>query len=49
VRAVEGLWCCGDTVFPFVGTPAAAANGMWVANSLAPVARHWAALDALGV
>jgi hypothetical protein len=46
VVAMPGLYCVGDNVFPYVGTPAAAANGMWVANTLAPVWRHWAAANA---
>jgi hypothetical protein len=45
VLAMRGLYCCGDNTFPFVGTPAVAASGMWVANSLAPVWKHWAAAD----
>lgn len=45
VQAMKGLYCCGDCTFPYVGTPAVAASGMWVANSLAPFWRHWQALD----
>lgn len=45
VMAMEGLYCVGDTTFPFVGTPAVAASGMWVANSLAPWRKHWAACN----
>ena len=45
VLAMPGLYCCGDNTFPYVGTPAVAASGMWVANSLAPVWKHWGAAD----
>jgi phytoene dehydrogenase-like protein len=45
VLAMRGLYCCGDNTFPFVGTPAVAASGMWVANTLAPVWKHWAAAN----
>lgn len=45
VLAMEGLYCCGDNTFPYVGTPAVAASGMWVANTLAPVWKHWRAAD----
>lgn len=47
VMAAPGVWCVGDNVFPGVGTPAAAANGMWVANTIAPWWRHWAAANTL--
>lgn len=45
VMPMRGVYCCGDCVFPFIGTPAAAASGAWVANTLAPVSRHLAALN----
>lgn len=45
VLAMKGLYCCGDNTFPFVGTPAVAASGMWVANTLAPVWKHWQAAN----
>lgn len=45
VQAMKGLYCCGDCTFPYVGTPAVAASGMWVANTLAPVGLHWKALN----
>jgi phytoene dehydrogenase-like protein len=45
VLAMKGLYCCGDNTFPFVGTPAVAASGMWVANTLAPVWKHWRAAN----
>jgi hypothetical protein len=47
VMAMRRLFCVGDGVFPYVGTPAVAATGMWVANTLAPVWKHWAAADAV--
>jgi phytoene dehydrogenase-like protein len=43
--AMEGLYCCGDCTFPWIGTKAVAASGMWVANTIAPVWRHWAAAN----
>jgi hypothetical protein len=43
--AMKGLYCCGDCTFPWIGTPAVAASGMWVANTLAPVWKHWAAAN----
>lgn len=46
---VPGLYVCGDSTWPGIGTPAASASGMWVANSLATPWQHWAALDALGL
>eukprot|EP01025_Chloroclados_australasicus_P044561 TRINITY_DN4839_c0_g1_i4.p1 TRINITY_DN4839_c0_g1~~TRINITY_DN4839_c0_g1_i4.p1 ORF type:complete len:560 (-),score=37.92 TRINITY_DN4839_c0_g1_i4:1081-2760(-) len=48
-KPLRNLYCCGDSTFPGVGTPAVAASGMWVANSLVPVWKHWKAMDALGV
>jgi phytoene dehydrogenase-like protein len=45
VMAMKGLYCCGDNTFPYVGTPAVAASGMWVANTLAPVWKHWQAAN----
>jgi len=45
VLAMKGLYCCGDNTFPYVGTPAVAASGMWVANTLAPVWSHWRAAN----
>lgn len=45
VQAMRDLYCCGDCVFPFIGTPAVAASGMWVANTFAPVTKHWAAIN----
>eukprot|EP00775_Hariotina_reticulata_P013799 gene13799-13920_t len=45
VQAMKGLYCCGDCVFPWIGTPAVAASGAWVANTLAPVWAHWNAVN----
>ena len=47
VVPMNGVFCCGDTTFPGVGTPAVAASGMWVANTLASPWKHWAAADEL--
>lgn len=47
VQPLPGMWCCGDSTFPGVGTPAAAASGMFVANSVASLADHWRAMDEL--
>jgi len=44
---MPGLYVCGDSTWPGIGTPAAAASGMWVANTLVSVGKHWAALDEL--
>lgn len=49
VMPLDNMYCCGDTVFPGVGTPAVAASGMWVANSLVSVPAHWEMLDAVGL
>jgi phytoene dehydrogenase-like protein len=45
VQAMKGLYCCGDCVFPWIGTPAVAASGAWVANTFAPVWAHWNAVN----
>ncbi|CAG9462229.1 unnamed protein product [Pedinophyceae sp. YPF-701] len=47
VCPVPGLFVCGDSTFPGIGTPAAAASGMWVANTLGSLGAHWRAMDAL--
>lgn len=47
VQPMRGMYCCGDCTFPWIGTPAVAASGMWVANTLAPVWKHWAAANAV--
>lgn len=49
VKPLANVFCCGDSVFPGAGTPAVAANGMWVANTLVPVAAHTKMLDDIGV
>jgi phytoene dehydrogenase-like protein len=49
VRPLDNVYCCGDSVFPGVGTPAVAASGMWVANTLTPLKDHLALLARLGV
>jgi phytoene dehydrogenase-like protein len=47
VQPIPKMYCCGDCVFPYIGTPAVAAGGMWVANTFAPVWAHWAAANAV--
>lgn len=42
---VKGLWQVGDSQFPGIGLPAAAASGILVANALVSVAEHRALLD----
>ena len=42
---VRGLWQVGDSQFPGIGLPAAAASGILVANALVSVAEHRALLD----
>lgn len=49
IQPLYNVYCVGDTTFPGTGTPAAAASAMWVANTLAPVHKHWLLLDELGV
>lgn len=49
IQPLENVFCVGDTTFPGTGTPAVAASAMWVANTLAPVYKHWSVLDALEV
>lgn len=46
---LPGLLCCGDSTFPGIGLPAVAASGMMAANTLAPVDRHLAMLQAIGL
>ncbi len=46
---VDGLFCCGDSVFPGIGIPAVAASGLVTANSLASVSQHSKLLDAIGL
>ena len=40
-----GFFCCGDSTFPGIGMPAAAASGLIAANSVVSVAEHWKMLD----
>jgi hypothetical protein len=37
---VDGLLRCGDSCFPGIGTPSAAASGVICANTMTPVADH---------
>ena len=37
---VDGLLRCGDSCFPGIGTPSAAASGVIAANTLTPVGKH---------
>ena len=37
---IKCLWRCGDSVFPGIGVPAAAASGIITANSIADVSSH---------
>ncbi len=37
---VDGLLRCGDSCFPGIGTPSAAASGVIAANTLNPVGKH---------
>lgn len=47
VKPLENMYCCGDSVFPGVGTPAVAASGMWVANTIMPLRSHMHIMDDL--
>ncbi len=46
---LTGLFCCGDSTFPGIGLPAVAASGMIAANTLAPVHKHLAMLENIGL
>ena len=37
---IDGLLRCGDSCFPGIGTPSAAASGVIAANTLTPVGKH---------
>lgn len=37
---VDGLLRCGDSCFPGIGTPSAAASGAIAANTMNPVSKH---------
>lgn len=41
---LDGLLRCGDSCFPGIGTPSAAASGAIAASTLQPVAKHMRAL-----
>jgi phytoene dehydrogenase-like protein len=45
VTAVPGLIACGDSTFPGIGIPAAAASGVIAANTLLPIWKHLKVLD----
>jgi phytoene dehydrogenase-like protein len=47
VTALPGLLACGDSTFPGIGIPAAAASGMIAANTLLPIWDHLKVLDAV--
>lgn len=47
VSSVPGLYLCGDSVFPGIGVPAAAASGVMAANTVLPLWKHVELLDAL--
>eukprot|EP00547_Thalassionema_nitzschioides_P001455 CAMPEP_0194203932 /NCGR_PEP_ID=MMETSP0156-20130528/3580_1 /TAXON_ID=33649 /ORGANISM="Thalassionema nitzschioides, Strain L26-B" /LENGTH=568 /DNA_ID=CAMNT_0038929795 /DNA_START=54 /DNA_END=1757 /DNA_ORIENTATION=+ len=38
---LDGFWCCGDSTFPGIGMPAAAASGVIAANSVMSIWDHW--------
>jgi len=42
---VDGLLRCGDSCFPGIGTPSAAASGVIAANTIVPVDAHIAMLE----
>lgn len=44
---LPGLFLCGGSTFPGIGVPAVAASGMMVANTLAPLHKHWEMLNLL--
>ena len=45
VSEVPGLLRCGDSCFPGIGVPAAAASGVIAANTLLPIGAHLQVLD----
>lgn len=45
---VDGLLRCGDSCFPGIGTPSAAASGVIAANTLTPVGKHIEMLREVG-
>ena len=46
---IKNLYCCGDSRFPGIGLPAAAASGFICANTLVSVSKHEALLDELQI
>jgi hypothetical protein len=46
---VDGLLRCGDSCFPGIGTPSAAASGVIAANTLTNVENHIAMLKEISV
>lgn len=40
LTGIDGLLCCGDSVFPGIGVPAVAASGITTANTLVPLEKH---------
>lgn len=44
---INGLYHCGDSSFPGIGVPAAAASGAIAANSIVPWWKHWGMLTKL--
>ena len=42
---LPGLVCCGDSTFPGIGMPAAAASGILAATALIGPVAHWRMLD----
>ncbi|KAJ7299154.1 hypothetical protein O6H91_Y294300 [Diphasiastrum complanatum] len=49
MTSVNGLYCCGDSIFPGIGIPAVAASGLITANSLVSVWKHKKLLDVIGL
>lgn len=47
IKPMKNVFCVGDSTFPGTGTPAAAASGMWVANTLTSIQNQWNALNQL--
>lgn len=45
ISPLKNIYCCGDSTFPGIGTPAVAASSMWLANSLVPIWNHWNMLN----
>lgn len=44
---VDGLWLCGDSVFPGIGMPAVAASGTIAANNLVGLRKHFQLLKSI--